>query len=121
MSYRVQINLNERAPLKDKVLLHAKFMKHFQKRKMGGAARGSTQWAMEFFSSQNKFTIIWKREPKSAATVNGPVRFNRERYLGMVVIGFSKRDIEIGGQFIVTADWREIEKSIQELQHGVIA
>jgi len=112
MSYRIQTELTEHAPLKEKVLFHAKFVRHFQRRKLNADARGRTNWKMEFISERDRFTIIWSREPKSAATGNGPVRFNRERYLGMVVIKFSKKDIDLGGTFIVMGDWPAIEDHI---------
>lgn len=109
MSYRVQIEMPESAPLKDKVLLHAKFIQHFQRRKLDAGARGRTQWAMEFSSEKERFTIIWSRNP---GTVNGMLRFRRERLMGLVVLKFSKKDIEIGGTFIVTGDWAAIEDFI---------
>lgn len=109
MSYRVQIEKPESAPLKDKVLLHAKFVRHFQRRKLDAGARGRTRWAMEFISERGHFTIIWSRTPD---TVRGMLRFRRERLMGMVVLKFSKKDIDLGGTFIVTGDWPAIEDFI---------
>ena len=109
MSYRVQIDLDERAPLKDKVLLHAKFLRHLQRRKLDGDARGKTNWKMEFASKPDHFTIVWSREPLVPSLKNN---YHGERFLGLVVIEFSKKDIAAGGSMIVMGDWDAIESSI---------
>lgn len=110
MSYRIQIDRDERAPLKDKVLLHAKFLRHFQRRRMDKDARGRTNWKMEFISERGRFTIIWSREPLAPLTGNS--RFRGEQFIGMVVIKFSKADIDTGGRMIVMGDWPAIEDHI---------
>ncbi len=112
MSYRIQIELGERVSLIEKVQLHAKLLRHFQRRNLNADARGKTNWKMEFVSERGRFEIIWSREPLSAATGNGPRRFNRERFLGMVVIKFSKDDLDIAGSFIVVGDIASIEEEM---------
>lgn len=107
MAYRVQIELDERAPLKDKVLLQAKFLRHFQRRRMNADARGRTNWTMEYVSDSGKFSIIWSRQP---GTVDGLIRFHRERLMGWVLLRFSPQDIARGNGFIVVGDWESIEK-----------
>lgn len=109
MSYRIQIDLEERDPLKEKVLLHAKFLRHFQRRKMDKDARGRTNWAMEFISERGHFTIIWTRRTKA---IKGELRYQTERFMGLVVIKFSKSDIDTGGSMIVMGDWPAIEDHI---------
>lgn len=116
MSYRIQIELDERAPLKEKVLLHAKFVRHFQRRKMDAGARGRTNWKMQFSSERDRFTIIWERLQNMfvAGCPDGRriAAYNSEHLMGKVVIKFSKKDIDLGGTFIVTGDWPAIEDHI---------
>jgi len=112
MSYRVKLDLPGRAPLKDKVLLHAKFLRHFHRRKLDDDARGKTAWKMEFLSERERFVIFWKREPATFCMANG---FGSDpRFLGMVTIVFSRRDIDAGGEFILVGDWQEIERVLRE-------
>jgi hypothetical protein len=113
MSYRIQIELGRHDPLKDKVLLHYKFLRHFQKRKLDAGARGRTNWMMEFCSERTGFTILWNRQPRHAGRF-GP-RFNEERLIGWVVIRFSKKEIDLGGSFIVAGDWEAIERVMNKV------
>jgi len=115
MSYRIQIDMPERAPLKDKVLLHAKFLRHFQRRKLDKDARGRTNWTMEFSSERNRFTIIWGRQPNR---VGESLRFKRERLIGWVVIKFSQKEIEGAGVSLVMGDWEGIKRD-QRSRHSV--
>lgn len=111
MSYRIQIELGIDAPLKDKVLLHRKFVDHYQRRRRDPDARGRTRWGFEFFSEREVFTVIWSRRPQSGTVAStGPnLRWQAERFMGFVTIRFSARDLAIGGMYLVTGDWAAIE------------
>lgn len=111
MSYRIQITLGQRAPLKDKVLLHAKFLRHFQRR--SADAVGRTKWTMEFSSEPGSFTVVWGRQPGPVGVV---MKYRRERLMGLVVIKFSKKDIEVGGPYLVMGEWDQIESSMSREQ-----
>jgi hypothetical protein len=108
MSYRIQIELGEKVATKEKVLLHAKFLRHFQRRRLNKDARGRTNWTMEFASEKSRFTIIWGRQPRVAGRA---CRFNQERLMGWVVIKFSQKEIEGAGVSLVMGDWSEIERA----------
>jgi hypothetical protein len=116
MSYRIQTEFTEHAPLKEKVLFHAKFLRHFQRRKLDADARGRTNWVLEFSSERDRFTIMWTREPRRCGEA---LKYKRERLMGFVVIKFSKKDIEVGGPFLVMGEWAEIERE-QRAQNGMV-
>lgn len=111
MAYRIQVELGEGAPLKQKVELHAKLLRHLQRRKLDADHRGKTNWTMQYASEHHGFTIIWERHPAPHA-VGLHFRFNRERLMGFVVLKFSAKDIEIGGPFILAGDWPAIEDDL---------
>jgi hypothetical protein len=112
MSYRIQIELDEREPLQNKVRLHGKLLRHFQRRKLDADAKGKTRWTWEFQSGRSGFVIVWARS--SHPVKADRLRFQSERFMGMIVLKFSADDVEKGGYHLVTGDWEAIEDQILE-------
>ena len=51
--------------------------------------------------------IFWKREPETPKMSNGYM--SDPRFLGMVTITFSRKDVDAGGELILVGDWDAIE------------